>query len=99
MPQLMIAGPTFHSSEDEAHFFSWLNNIPGVTRVVGSGRGLQVTLRSLRMGEGALREMLALHWRYQLPMRHLATFKSAGNERWFAGRETYWHDAVFGDAV
>jgi hypothetical protein len=99
MPQLMIAGPTFHSSKDEAHFFSWLRNIPGVTRVVGAGRGLQVTLRSLRMGEEALREMLALHWRYQLPMRHLAAFKSAGNERWFAAPETYWHDAVFGDAV
>lgn len=96
MPQLTIAGPAFYSSRDEANFFSWLQTISGVTRVIGTGRDLQVTLRSSRLGEEALREMIALHWRYQMPMRHLATFLSAANERWFGAPEGYWHNAVFG---
>ena len=96
MPQLTVAGPTFYSSKDEARFFSWLESIPGVTRVVGEGRDLQVTLRSSRLGEEALRELIALHWRYRLPMRHLAAFLSPTNEHWFAAPGMYWRKAVFG---
>jgi lipoprotein-anchoring transpeptidase ErfK/SrfK len=55
-------------------------------------------LRSPRLGEEALRDLIALHWRYQLPMRALAAFRSSTNERWFAAHDTYWHDAVFGTA-
>ncbi|RZL32712.1 MAG: hypothetical protein EOP35_19545 [Rubrivivax sp.] len=99
MPQLMIPGPVFYSSHDEANFFTWLQNISGVARVVGKVRDLQVTLRSSRLGEQALREMIALHWRYQMPMRHLSSFLSATNERWFAAVDGYWHNAVFGASV
>ena len=96
MPQLMVAGPTFYSPEDEASFFSRLESIPGVSRVMGTGRNLEVTLHSSQLSEEALREMLALHQRYQLPMRGLAMFLSFENESWFAAPEAYWHDAVFG---
>lgn len=98
VPQLTIAGPTFYSSQDEASFFSWLERIPGVSRVVGAGRGLEVTLSSSQLSDDALREMLSLHQRYQLPMRHLAMFRSIANESWFAAPATYWHEAVFGAA-
>jgi len=94
--ELTIAGPTFYSAKDEAGFFSWLESIPGVARVAGMGRDLQVTLHSTGLSEEALREILSLHWRYQLPMHHLATFLNPGNEGWFAAPEMYWHDAVFG---
>jgi len=40
--------------------------------------------------------MIALHWRYQLPMQNLATFLNSSNERWFAAPGMYWHNAVFG---
>ncbi|MGM9482642.1 hypothetical protein ACS5PN_15725 [Roseateles sp. NT4] len=96
VPQLMIAGPTFYSSQDEASFFSWLESIPGVSSVTGVGRSLEVNLNSVQLNEDALREMLALHRRYQLPMRNLAIFLSPANESWFAAPEMYWHDAVFG---
>ena len=96
MPRLTVGGPTFYSSSDEANFFCWLRSIPGVTRVAGEGRDLHVTLRSSRLGEVALREMIALHWRYQLPMQNLATFLNSSNERWFAAPGMYWHNAVFG---
>ncbi|MDR7297193.1 MULTISPECIES: hypothetical protein [Roseateles] len=99
MPHLMVASPTFYSSKDEASFFAWLQSISGITQVVGTGRELRVTLRSPRVGEEALRDLLALHWRYQLPMRALAAFLSSTNERWFAAPDAYWHDAVFGAAA
>jgi hypothetical protein len=92
----MIAVPTFYSLQDEASFFAWLESIPGVSRVVGVGRRLDVTLQTSQLSDKALKDMLALHSRYQLPMRSLATFLSPANESWFAAPEMYWHDAVFG---
>lgn len=96
---MTVDGPTFYSSRDEDHFFSWLASIPGVTRIVGEGRSLHVTLRSSHPGEDALRDLIALHWRYRLSMRHLAAFRSPSNEHWFEVRGMYWYDAVFGAAA
>ena len=99
MPHLMILEGTYYAPQDEAHFFDWLQGIPGVTRVVGTPHGLRVTLRSLGLSESSLRALIALHWRYRLPMRDLAVFRNAGNERWFAAAASYWHSAVFGDSA
>jgi hypothetical protein len=94
--QLLITVPTFYSPQDEASFFAWLESIPGVSSVVGVGRRLEVTLQTSQLSDKALKDMLGLHRRYQLPMRNLATFLSPANESWFAAPEMYWHDAVFG---
>ena len=96
MPQLMIFERTYYSAMDEANFFAWLQAIPGVVRVVGEPDGLRVFLRSSRLSEAVLRDLLAVHWRYGLPMRELAAFRTPSNEKWFAAPIMYWHDAVFG---
>eukprot|EP01031_Cornospumella_fuschlensis_P006219 gene6219-7729_t len=96
MPHLMILEGTYYAPQDETHFFGWLQGIPGITRVVGTPHGLRVTLRSLRLSESSLRALIALHWRYRLPMRDLAVFQNASNEKWFAATSTFWHKAVFG---
>lgn len=86
----------YHSAGDEKAFFRWLESIPGVVAVRGVGGELEVTLRSRRLSDIALRELIALHLRYRLPMRHLAQFETDRNRAWFRQSGTPWFKAVFG---
>jgi hypothetical protein len=95
MPRLTIPEDLYYSPGDEAAFFRWLESIPGVARVVGTSDGLVVRLRSRTLSESALRELLALHFRYDLPMQSLAQFETPKNRRWFRARDTYWYARVF----
>src|SRR6266699_130725 len=98
MPQLLIPqGKTcvYYSRRDEDAFFAWLRAIPGVVSVRGIGRHLVVTLRSTRLSDRALRELIALHARYRLPMHSLAQFETRQNSSWFRSKETHWHRKVF----
>jgi hypothetical protein len=92
---LVLRNCRFFSARDEAHFFGWLESIPGVVRVVGGPSGLVITLRSTRLSEVALRELLALHARYGLPMRQLARFETLRNKTWFRSKQAYWYARVF----
>jgi hypothetical protein len=102
MAQLLIPqgrACVYLSRSDEALFFAWLKSIPGVVRVEGVGRRLVVTLKSKRLSDVALREMIALHSRYRLPMRALAQFETSKNRRWFRSAQTSWHRKVWGRAL
>jgi hypothetical protein len=96
MPQLIIPGATFYSQADEASFFAWLESIPGVIRVVGENSSLVVTLRSARLSKAALWNLLALHFRYNIPMEALARFETSQNTSWFRKPGMFWHKKVFG---
>ena len=96
MPQLVIREGRYYSQLDENAFFSWLQSISGVVRVVGTPEGLVVTLRSKRISQAALRDLLALHFRYGLPMDALAQFETAENKSWFRSRQAYWYAKVLG---
>ena len=96
MPQLIIPGPTFYSQTDEVSFFAWLESIPGVVRVVGEHRSLIVTLRSARPSKSALWNLLALHFRYNIPMKALARFETPQNSSWFCEPKMFWYKKVFG---
>src|ERR1700680_4014482 len=54
----------YWSHGDELAFSRWLESIPGVKSVKGEGQELIVTLRSNRISAVALRELIALHTRY-----------------------------------
>jgi hypothetical protein len=95
MPHLHIQERTYYSQRDEDHFFAWLEAIPGVTRIVGTPEGLRVTLRSKRLSDFALRDLLALHFRYGLRMTELAQFENPKNTSWFRSPTAYWHKKVF----
>jgi hypothetical protein len=99
MPILVVHERTYYSQLDETAFFKWLESIAGVTKVVGTPDGLMVSLRSARLSEPALRDLIALHFRYNLPMHLLAQFETAKNRSWFRAPHMYWHDRVFGKAA
>jgi hypothetical protein len=96
MPKLLICEGTYYSQLDEGAFFTWLQSISGVTKVVGTPDGLVVTLRSKRLSQAALRELLALHFRYGLSMQKLAQFETPENSTWFRSPQAYWYAKVFG---
>ena len=96
MPSLLIYEGSYYSQLDERAFFSWLESISGVLKATGSPNGLVVSLRSSKLSESSIRNLLALHWRYRLPMGALASLLTKSNEHWFADPGAYWHEAVFG---
>jgi hypothetical protein len=98
MPRLLIPQGTtsvYWSQQDETAFFRWLRSIPGVLGLEGVGQNLVVTLQSKRLSQEALQELIALHTRYNLPMRGLAQFENASNRPWFRSRKAHWYAKVF----
>jgi hypothetical protein len=86
----------FFSEGDEAAFFSWLGSIPGVVAVRGQGRELHIQLRSKRLSNHALRELIALYWRYGGRLSELAMFETAANTSWLRAPDAFWHRRMFG---
>lgn len=96
MVELECKNVTFYSPQDEAAFFAWAQSIPAVASVAGRGRSIILRMKSKRVSEASLRELIALHRRYRVSMRQLAQFRNATNEAWFASPEAYWLKPIFG---
>ena len=92
MVRLDCSNIRFHSQLDEKHLFYWASEIPGFLRWEQD----TLVMRSRRMSEAALRDLLALFWRYQIPMQQLAQFENKRNTSWFRAPHMYWHRRVFG---
>ena len=92
MVRLDCSGVTFGSQLDERHLFEWAMQIPGVVRWEHD----TLVLKSPKLSQASLRDVLALFSRYHIPMKQLAQFKNTRNEMWFASPQMYWHTRVFG---
>ena len=92
MVRLDCSGITFGSQLDEKHLFEWASEISCVVRWEQD----TLIVRSLRISESGLRDLLALFSRYNIPMTQLAQFQSNTNKGWFTQPNTYWHKRVFG---
>lgn len=68
MVRLDCSGVRFGSPLDEKHLFTWASEISGFVRWEHD----TLVMRSQRISESSLRELLALFARYRLPMRQLA---------------------------
>jgi hypothetical protein len=88
----------YYSQSDEASFLSWLQSIPGVVRTEGRGRELAIYLRSKRLSEESLRELIAIYKRYHGNMAEVSQFEDESNTSWFKTTGAYWHEDVFGDS-
>jgi len=88
----------YFSPQDEAAFFGWLQAIPGVISVRGQGQELHIQLRSRRMSQECLRELISLYSRYNGNLHELAQFENDSNRGWFKDRGAYWFGGVFGES-
>lgn len=88
---LDCSGIMFGSQLDEKHLFEWAVEIPGVLRWEQD----TLVVRSKRISQPSLRDLLALFHRYGIPMTQLAQFQNDENEKWFTAPHMYWHKKVF----
>lgn len=95
MVYLDCSGVHFCSQLDEKHLFEWAQEISCFVRWEQD----TLVVRSRRISEAALRDLLALFWRYNIPMGQLAQFQSSTNKAWFSAPHMYWHKKVFGNAT
>jgi hypothetical protein len=86
---------SFLSAGDEAAFFSWLRGIPGVIAAQGVGRELHIGLKSGRLSQAGLRELIALYRRFGGRMSELAPFENSANTAWFRSPTAVWYEDVF----
>ncbi len=84
----------YYSQLDEDHFFGWLQEIPCVNSIE---RGV-IRIDSDVLSEVDLRDLLAIFYRYGLPMSSLSHFETDENRSWFRDPRKYWYERVFGDA-
>jgi len=84
----------YFSAGDEDAFFRWLQAIPGIVAVEGSGRELAIRFRSTKVSSAALTELIALYRRYDGDLADLAVFESRSNRKWFRNPGAYWYRAV-----
>jgi hypothetical protein len=97
MATFTLRGPTYLSEGDEAAFFSWLEAIPGVTKVEGEHPDkLTLHIDDSKFTDETLRELLAVCHRYDVEMRQLARFETPSNRSWFRKSTAYWYKGVFG---
>jgi hypothetical protein len=91
MIYLDCSGIRFGSQLDEKHLFEWAREISGVVRWEQD----TLVIRSKRISDEALRDLLSLFSRYNIPMEQLTQFRNPTNEGWFTAPHMYWHESVF----
>jgi hypothetical protein len=96
MPVLECKRVRYGSQGDETAFFLWIRRISCVTKFDGCGRTLSLHVRSTRISDGNLRELLALFHRYRVSMKQLTQFETPRNRVWFRRPGTYFYSRVWG---
>jgi len=95
MVELKVRPLSYLSQLDESAFFSWLDKIPCVLSYEGRGDTLYVKISNKKLDEYALRELIALLYRYNRNMEQLAVFNLKEFASWFPDQQRYWHKAIF----
>src|SRR5215471_11363536 len=79
-PAFVSRGPIFYSHGDEKALFDWLESIPAVRRVGGSGWDIHIILKRSVLSQRDARELRAVFQRYGLKAR-LRRLKLTGGRR------------------
>ena len=93
MIQIDTAGILYFSQLDEDHFFTWAQEIPCIKSIDGGFFHIE----NANISEMDLRDLIAIMYRYKMPMKQLQKFCNSNNESWFNDPQKYWYSEVFGD--
>ena len=94
MIKLDSAKVRYYSPFDEAHFFRWAKKIPCVESIDGG----YFHIRSKKLTDSNLRDLIAIMYRYKMPMHQLQQFCNKSNKEWFKDPKKYWYRRVFKNA-
>jgi hypothetical protein len=94
---LICKSVSYHSQLDEFFFFEWIKNIPSIVSFDGIRDELYLHVKSKRISNKDLREIIGLFYRYKVDMKQLQLFLNNNNRAWFKeGHKGYWYRRVFG---
>jgi hypothetical protein len=93
-----IALGSFYSKGDERRLFMGFKEIAAIRSVQGVGRDLLLDIEVARLNQDAMRELLALLWRYGIPIAPLRSFAERKKFSWLNDSQGYWYSAMFKDA-
>jgi hypothetical protein len=94
--QLAIPEPEgYYCESDEDHFFAWLEKIPAVKAVVGTPKGITLTIDE-PIDKVSFYELVGLMTRYQLDRSCLRPLCESQIDPWFKDPKNYWYMSVFG---
>lgn len=96
MSQVRCKEVFFYSPGDEDSFFVWAKSIPHVKEVYGELNEIVLSLHSSAVPFESLRELIALLYRYNIPMQQLAAFETEETSSWLRNKECFWHENIFG---
>lgn len=86
---------SFYSRGDERRLFQGFKDIAAIRSVRGVGRDLLLDIELATLGKEDLRELLALLWRYGIPLAPLRVFSDRKKFNWLMDAQGYWHDDMF----
>ena len=86
----------FYSQGDESRLFAALEAFAAVCKIRGVGRGIDVKLDIRRLSRESLRDLIALLYRYRIPLRPLGVLADRRRFAWLNDPLKYWHRSMFG---
>jgi hypothetical protein len=92
MVRLKVSRIHYYSPLDEKHMFKWAQELSCFVEWDQDS----LVLRSKRISQEDLRDLLALFYRYKIPMEQLAQFENPKNRLWLRQPTAYWYQSVFG---
>lgn len=92
--KLMIDLNSFYSAGDEHRFFQGLDDNAAVSGYRGIARQLEVSIVLKRLNRDTLRELIALLYRYQIPLIPLAPLAKSTRFAWVEDERWYWHHSM-----
>ncbi|WP_325539280.1 hypothetical protein [Ramlibacter sp.] len=96
---MKVALTSFYSRGDERRLFSGFEEIPAIRSVHGVGRELLLEIDLSLLGKEALRELVALLWRYGIPLAPLRVLSSKKKFSWLNDHQGYWYGTMFDEAA
>ncbi len=87
----------FYSDIDELLFFEWIKRIPCVKSSHGRKSSILIDIKSKKISQHDLLELIALFYKYRVNMKQLDVFLTDQNDSWFKVKGRYWYKRIFSD--
>lgn len=96
--KLICKSVWYYSSIDEDMFFEWIQKIPSIIKHDGLRDELYLYIKSKKISNDDLIELISLFYRYKINMKQLSVFLNKTNKKWFFdNKQAYWHKKVFSE--
>lgn len=90
-----IALGCFYSQGDERRFFQGLKEIKAIKNIEGVGVNLIIGIEMRLLTKDALKELIALLWRYGIPLSPLYLLAERKKFAWLNDERGYWYKSLF----